>query len=907
MLKNIPMKKIRKSLKIFFISLAALIAVMIISGFVFRNKITSVVKAQINKNLVAEVDFKQVNISFFRHFPRVSIGLDSLQIIGTGMFEKDTLLSAKRLDAAVDIMSFIRGSDMNIYSISLSKPRIHALVDSSGFANWNIVKEDSLTAEEAPSKPFHLQLKKYEIIDGYVFYNDRQAGMRAEVFNLNHAGSGDFTADLFTLKTKTTADSVSFFYGAIPYLHKVKTSIDADLKIDNTSDRYSFENLSVLLNALKITGGGFLKMEEEGYDMDINFKSPDTDFKHLLSLVPAVYKKDFDQVTASGSAAFEGRVKGRYSERSMPGYHVSLNVSNGAFKYPDLPKGIDQINLKAVVDNPDGVTDHTVVNISDASLRMDQDPFRFRLLMKQPVTRMFVDAAAKGRLNLGQMGQFIKLEKGTNIAGLLNADVNIKGNVSDLEKQQYQNFYAGGTIDLNGFNYTSPDYPTGVKINTLHTRFTPSQVDLSNLSGEYLKTRFTGSGHLDNLLNYVFSDKPLRAAISVSADKVNLNEWMGIAEDTASSEASQAFVVPANLNVRLQARVDELFYDKLDIRNLAGSLTIADEAVRLNDIQGNALDGSIQISGSYSTKANKKEPAIALAYKVNQVDIQKAFYAFNTAQKLMPVGKFLAGKLTSALTATGRLGQDMEVEMNTLSGEGNLLLIEGVLSKFAPLERMASTLHVAQLQQLSLKDVKAYFEFSNGRMLIKPFRVKVQDIEMEIGGLQGFDQSIDYTVNLKIPRHYLGAQGNQLVNNLATAVSSRGIPVNLGETVNLQLNLGGTMLQPTIKTDLKQTGESLAAQMEEQVKEFVQAKVDSARAAAADTLTAIKKQLADAAREEARKRLLGISDTTEVAGEKQSAGEKAKESARGLVEGLLKRKSDVKKETADTTRPAGNN
>lgn len=117
------MKKLRKTLKIFLIVVLAIIGVLFASGFIFRSKIVSLVKKEINKNLNAKVDFAEVDISFFRHFPKVSLGLDDLQVIGTGDFKMDTLLFAKRLDATVDIMSFIRGKDMNIYSIILNKPR----------------------------------------------------------------------------------------------------------------------------------------------------------------------------------------------------------------------------------------------------------------------------------------------------------------------------------------------------------------------------------------------------------------------------------------------------------------------------------------------------------------------------------------------------------------------------------------------------------------------------------------------------------------------------------------------------------------------------------------------------------------------------------------------------------------
>ena len=891
------MKKVKKNLKIFVISIVLLIGLLFASTYIFRGKIVSLIKSEINKNINAKVDFKEVDISFFRNFPKVSIGLDELQVVGTDYFAADTLLYAKRLDAAVDIMSFFRGKNMNIYNLFLESPRINAIVTKEGFANWDIVKENQSKPEETTAaKPFNLQLKKYGIENGYLKYTDAESNMSAVVENFNHSGSGDFTADLFTLKTNTSADAVTFTYGLIPYLSKVKTVVTTDIKVDNKNSVYSFNAIDALLNDLMINGNGNIKSLANGYGMDINFKSASTDFKNILSLIPAVYKTDFDKVTANGTANFEGFVKGVYSETTMPGYHVAMNVKDGSFKYADLPKAVQQINFNAVVDNPDGQTDNLVVDITNGHLAIDKEPFDFRLLVKNPISNMFIDAAAKGKLDLGQVSSFVKLDKGTTIAGLMNADVNIKGNVKEIENQQFNNFYAAGTIDINNFNYTSSDYPTGVKVNKVNTVFTPTKIDVSNLSGQYMKSNFNGGGQINNLLSYLLSGKPLSADLTVNADKINLNDWMGVSSDTtATGPASAPFAVPANLDISLNTKIDDLQYDNIKIQNLSGNLKVEDEAVKLNNVSGNALDGTMKINGSYSTKESKAKPAIAMSYDVSQVDIQKTFYAFNTAQKLMPIGKFLSGKLTSVLSANGRLGDNMSVDMSTISGNGNLFLIEGFLSRFAPLDKIASTLNVKELESISLKAVKTVFEFSNGKMLIKPFTVKVKDIEMEIGGLQGFgfDEGINYAINLKLPRALIGTQGNQLINNLVSAVSAKGIPVNVGETVNLKLAMGGTIKNPSIKVDLKQSGESLADQMKEQVKDFAQAKIDSAKNAAKDTLASIKKQLTESAKEELRKRLSGIKDTTAVTDSTspvKKPEDKTKESVKGLLDNLLKKK-----------------
>jgi len=889
------MKKLKKILKIFFISLIVLIGIAFAIPYLFKGKIVAYVKASINKNLTAKVDFKDVDISFFRHFPKVAIALDELQVVGTDAFAADTLLSAKRIDAAVNIMSIIRGKDMTIYSIAAESPRIHAIVNREGAANWDIVKPDTATTKkDSEEKPFSLKLDQYEIRNAYISYEDIPGNMSSEIINLDHKGTGDFTSDLFTLQTATTADAVTFIYNAVPFLSKVKAVIDADIKIDNKQNSYTYTTDNIAVNDLKISSNGTIKtVNDSSYDMDISFKAPSTDFKNILSLVPAVYKNDFSKIKTSGSAIFSGFVKGIYNATQMPAYHADMQVTNGFFQYPDLPKPVKNINFKVQVDNKDGQTDNTIVNVENGHIEMDNDPFDFRLLVKNPVSNMFIDAAAKGKLDLGKITQLVKLEKDTRIAGLLHADVSVKGNVSDIEKQQYDKFSAAGNINLADFLYVAKDYPAGVKINSLLTSFTPKQINISEINGQYMGTNFSGAGEINNLLNYMLQDKPLSASLAVTADKMNLNDWMGTSADTAGTGAAAApFAVPANLDIAIIAKVDKVKYDKTDIDNLAGTLNIKNETVYLKDVKGNALDGAITVNGLYSTLQSKSKPDIALDYNVSGVDVQKTFYAFNTVQKLMPIGKFMAGKITSQLSLKGKLGENMMPDMSTLTGNGNLLLIEGFLSKFAPLDKIAGTLNVKALEQISLKDVKTWFDFSNGKLLVKPFKLKVANVDMEIGGLQGFDQSLDFLINMKLPRSLMGEKGNQLLNNLVTQVNNKGVPVQVGETVNLNLKLGGFISSPTVKTDLKQGAANLADQLKQQATDFAKAKIDSTKkavtSAVKDTVRSLKNQALNVAKDELAKQLGGNKNaaTDSTAAPKP----KVQESLKGLMNNLLKKK-----------------
>src|SRR5450432_4740169 len=402
---------LRKTIKVSAIVIVILLALAFTLPLLFKGKILTLAREQVNKNINARVDFSDVDISLFRHFPRLAVGLENLQVVGAESFSQDTLIAASRIDVAVNLFSLFGGSDMNIYSITVDKPRIHVTVHKDGKANWDISRPDTSTVSAGSQTAFHMHLQSYEIKDAYISYIDLTSDMSSEIQHLNHSGSGDFTSDLFTLHTKTSAESVSFTYTKIPYLVDAQTSLTADIEVNNKTNTYTFNTGDIHLNDLQLaTEGSFQFVNDSTYGMDIQFHMPSTDFKTILSLVPSIYKTDFDKIKTSGSTAFSGFVKGQYNTSKIPAYSVQLKVDQGFFQYPDLPQPVKNIGIDMKVENPDGIPDHTTVNISKGHIEFGNDPFDFKIAFSKPLTEQYLDASMKGKLNLADITRFIKLK-----------------------------------------------------------------------------------------------------------------------------------------------------------------------------------------------------------------------------------------------------------------------------------------------------------------------------------------------------------------------------------------------------------------------------------------------------------------------------------------------------------------
>ncbi len=884
------MKRFKKIAKITGFSFLGLLLILILVPYLFKPQLVKLLKKELNSQLNAKVDFNDLSLSFIRHFPKASVTIEDLYVANNAPFEGDTLFKASAINLSLNLMSVIKGENMTIYSVKAEKPVVNAIVHRDGTANWNITKSDSSTKDTSTSA-LKLNLEEYEITDGTIVYDDESSNMLFSIEGLQHQGKGGVNGDEFKLSTTSDIKALTYKYGGIPFLFNTKTKLKADFTANTATSTFGYDAPSIELNALPLTSkGSFQIVNDSSYKMDLQLQSAKSDFKNFLSLIPAIYAKDFESIKTSGTASLGGNLKGIYSPQSMPAFHVNLNITNGMFQYPDLPAAVKNIQLDAKVDNPDGVPDNTAIAVSKGHIELDKDPFDFEFGLTNPMTAKNLIASVKGSVNLASITQFVKLEAGTVLKGLLKADVDARGSMAG----SYDKILVKGGVDMTNFEYSSKTSPDPINLQKLLANFSNTQINIAELSGKYMGTAFNGTGSIIDPLAYFNKKAPLKGNFTINADQFNVNKWMGTSTDTATTTASEPFAVPSDIKFTLNAGVNKITYDKLEIDNASGTLEITDETVFFKNLKGNALQGSMNINGSYSTLQSKSKPDIALTYDVKNVDVQQTFFAFNTFQKIMPIGQFLGGKLQSQLSVKGQLGENLFPVLNSLNGKGDLLLIEGFLSKFKPLEEIASQLKIKELESISVKDVKNYIEFTNGRVMVKPFKLNVKGIEMEIGGFHGFDQSMDYQINMKVPRSMLGTQANSLVSNWESQLSAKGIPVKASTIVPILVKVGGSLSKPQIKTSIKEGAQSLADDLKQQVTDFAKAKVDSTKAAVTkavkDSVESAKKQVVDAAKSELKKQLLGDTATKS---DPSKTKKQLEEAGKGLFKQILgKKKKD---------------
>ena len=805
---------VKKILKI----IGILVLILLISAFAipyfFKDQIKAKIQTVINEKVDAKVAFADADLSLFKNFPNASVTIEKLSIINKAPFEGDTLAAFEELNLKMSIKELLKDDNetMNIDGISSKNGLINIIFNKDGIGNYDIALKNK-DKEQGKNKPLSLKIKEYSVENFKFKYYDEKSKVKMVLDSINHKGIGDFAASKLDLVTTTTT-KVSLDMDKVNYMKNVAISLDAILGIDLNQSKYTFKENKAKINELPLEFDGFIQLVDAGQDYDLKLKTPTSSFKNFLGLVPAKYSSNLKEVKTSGDFTVVGFAKGLYSETSVPKFNIEIASNNASFQYPNLPKSVRNIIIDTKIINETGVMKDTYVNLDKLSFQIDQDVFNAKANIKNISENAQVNAALKGTINLRNLTKAypIKLEK--PLTGILKADVTSEFDMESVEKSDYANIKNAGTIDLTGFNYTDENGKT-MKISRALMAFNPSRVNLQQFNATTGNSDMAINGILDNFYGFVFKNQELKGNFNLNSNQLAVNDFM--TTETASkneTKPSEAMKIPAFLNCTLTAKANTVLYDNLILKDVSGKLIIKDQKAILENGKTNLFGGSIGFNGAVSTK--EKIPIFNMDLGMNGVDIAQTFTQLDMMKKIAPIAGVINGKLNSQINVSGNLNEkEMTPDLNTLTGDltGQLLSTTVNSSNSAMLTALDDKLGFVDLKKLNLNDLKASLTFKDGKVNVKPFDIKYQDIKATIGGTHGFDQVMNYNVKLDVPAKYLGTEINSLLAKLSPSVAKKF------ETIPINAMLTGNFQNPKVTTDVKQATTALVNNLVKQQKE----------------------------------------------------------------------------------------
>ncbi|KYG83531.1 AsmA family protein [Roseivirga echinicomitans] len=850
---------------------------------------------------------------YFDQSSQVFTQLNGINIFGKGDFAEDIfdLVSEGKVDAATfayDGTEYVTNKSVTMDLVmSMDLPNMKFTFKENEFlinefplaANGSFTMfDDSYGMDLSFSSPSSEFKKIFSLIPGAYTesFDDVKATGNVSFSGMVKGKYSDTEMPAFSLNLNIDDASVQY-----PGLPEAINNIQVALNVDNSNG--VIENTVIDLKKMHIDFGknpfdARLKVANlKDYPIDADIKGT-LNLKDLNSMLP------IEGLVLDGIMTLNAKANGKYDslQSMIPILDITMNLKDGKIQSTEFPIPLEQINVVAEVLNPTGKIKDTKINVSNMDFMMDGQPFQAKLMLQNPDNFEW-DATAKGTIDLDKIFKIYPME-GVQASGIIMADLSSKGRMSDIENERYQNLDTKGVLKVTNLVYADEAMGKTFKISSANTSFDKSSINLNELSGSAGETNFSATGKIENYLGFALNDGKLKGNLNATADVLNVNEWMTESEeevDDETGEPMQVVRIPENVEFNMNASVNKVMYNKLELKEVKSGLVVKDGKVALENANMKTLNGTVGLQGSYDSKPEK--PLFAFGFKVKEISIPQSFQSIEMIQKLAPIAEKMQGLLSTDFAMAGALGADMMPDYSTLSGSGVLQLLQASLDQDSKIVTGLTSL--TKLQKIStstLDKVKMSAEIKDGRLFVKPFDVKLGDYKTTIAGSTGIDGSIDYTLGMDVQAGQIGAQLNSLVSQVtgSSAVSS--------STVRLNIGMSGTYAKPEFGlrsvgsgdgTDVKSAvTASVKAKVEEkkeEVKQEVQAKVDQAKDSAnlvldvkktelkskADSL--LKSQTDSAALKLAGK--LGVKkDTTD------QKLEEAKKKAEGVLKGLLKKK-----------------
>jgi len=834
----------KRSAKIALITIAALASVLFISlavvPILFKDRIVDRLTSELNSQLEATVVFTDVDLSLLSTFPTLTAEVTGLEITGKGEFEGSKLLSAHSIAAGVDLFALIGRDTIEVESIEIDRPEIYIVVTEEGAANYDIVKEQPEESEGEPSGDVAFAIEHYRVGDGVFVYDE--PGVQVRIAGLNHQGSVRVAGPVQELASETTVEELTVRLGRVTYLKKAKASVDVDATIQTVEQMLQLDEVEVAVNALAIEGSGSVGWANEGIDLDVELASKKgLPIKALISAVPNAYSADFDGLSASGTFSLGATVKGPLGpdDDDIPSFAATAHVRQGKLKYPDLPLGITDLDLDASLSHPGGNLDKLKISVPKYGIAAGKSHAEGSLIVTRLLSQPNVDLVLNGRFDLAEIAKAYPLPDVDALAGIIEAHIELSAEGERIAK-------LAGDIEISDVRYGPTGAPE-VVISTARVALSAKNTRIERLHAKVGTSDVSIRGLVSPLTTLLMDDQEVTASLWLKSDSLRVEDFLTETKPNAGATKGppSTFVLPDDVNAKIEFDVRKLTYGDLVLRNFKGSGRIRNQKLILDGVRANALGGLMKLDGTLRTRPHA--PAtFDMTYVVDKVSFAEAFKALPSVRAYAPIAEFLDGRFSTDARASGTLGDDLSPKLDSIEANGLVAALQSRLrSDFEPLRALTGAVPAVP-KPLDVEGLKTRFAIENGAVKVKPFTAKTKGLTMQVSGSHGLDQEMRYQLSTEVPIDTLSSK-------LTADVKRIGLDLSKVKTVGVRAKLTGSMKSPRVSVDVDSSAlrgavaDALSAELAEQ-----KARAMKEAAAQAEKLVAEAEKRAEQIRREAK-------------------------------------------------------
>lgn len=487
-------KRVVKIIKYSGIGIAVILLVMFAIPYLFPGFVSDKIKKWTNQAIETKLEFSKARLSFFNHFPSLTLTLYDVSLTGSAPFQSDTLVAANEIALGVDLSS-VFSKTIRINEIYVTRGDVHILVNENGAPNYNIYKsskKQTSTETDTSSSGAALKLDRIQLEDCALLYNDQSIPFLLKAGKLNYLGKGKLSEAVFFLKSQISMQNVDLQYDGEQYLSDKNLEANLRTRINTNSLELDFRKNDLKINRLPVAFTGMFYFLKNGYRMDFNAKTERTNLENLFTALPPAYVTWLSKTDVTGKLEMEASLKGDFiaAENRMPDLSFSMKVNNGSFTTKAVKQQLQNIDLGFRFLLPGLNTENMQVQVDTLHAEMGTD-FISAAIHTKGFSHPHINGHINASADIAKWSSVLGLQQlaGVDAGGLLKMQAVMNGMYVPAKNQYpiintaiqwqdgmlhtsyYPNPITGIQLDVNLFNQKGTAQDMQVKIKPVSFMF----------------------------------------------------------------------------------------------------------------------------------------------------------------------------------------------------------------------------------------------------------------------------------------------------------------------------------------------------------------------------------------------------------------------------------------------------
>jgi AsmA protein len=492
-----------KALKVISLSFGGVLVLLFILPLLFPKAVSNKIKAWANNSITSELNFSKARLSFFNHFPSLTLTLYDFSLKGSAPFEQDTLVVASEVSLGVDL-STVFSKTIKINEIYLTKGNVHVQVDTDGRPNYNIYQSAApVKSSKEDTSGAALNIDRIQLEHCRIIYNDRSLALNIKANDVNYTGKGSLKSNKFDLYSRVVINSFDLSYGGVPYIQSKKLKGNLITRINTKSLDLVFEKNDLKINQLPVQFKGEFSFLRNGYNMDFQLGSGASTLEALFSALPAKYLSWMDHTDIEGDAELSASLKGKYMANAnrMPDFTFKIKVREGEISSSGASSKIEKLRLDFITHIPQMNPDRLNISLDSLSFQLDKGHLDADIDITG-LTKPLIKARMDADIDMEKWTKAIGYDK-FRLTGHLQAKLKADGryvkNVS-VPTFDFRSTFSEGSLHFEDVKEPVKNIGFVVEAYSRDNSYTNVHLDVSRINAEALSNYIRGNIQVNNAL-----------------------------------------------------------------------------------------------------------------------------------------------------------------------------------------------------------------------------------------------------------------------------------------------------------------------------------------------------------------------------------------------------------------------